>query len=68
MSGFREIELKDPCLYCKGIGYFFDDYKIRALGLRPKDITKDDLTKCPDCKGLGVINTYEENNEKLRSN
>ena len=68
MSGFREIELRDPCPYCKGNGYFLNEWEIIAKGLRPKDITKDNLTECRDCKGLGLVNIYEEDNEKLRSN
>lgn len=60
MSGFREIELREPCETCKGAGYFVDMVKVRILSLRPKDITKDELIPCRYCKGSGVIDTYNQ--------
>lgn len=54
-NGFREIELRDKCKSCEGLGFILNMTKIRMLGLRPKDVTKDDTFECEICDGTGFI-------------
>jgi len=60
MSGFTEIELRDPCDNCEGRGYFINHSML--ILFRPSDITKEHLITCSQCNGSGVIDTYDNKN------